>query len=318
MSRLYLGRQLLRIGIFLANKMRKVLGSLALVGSVLGGATLAVAAPASAAPTAATCGYGANGPDATKICWFDFSGYDDAQAKTAAGQDMKIALPDGGSVSFNLTTVVNSGTPITYADDVPVWERAVIGKDAYVGTPGQPALRATRPVGSTPTSTTFTMRNITFLDASGQPAVGYNMVSADAESTFSTERITWNSNIALSPRAIIRPSSGSGAENGCAQNIIGGGTTTLTCTGNDGTWANERWGSLLIDAYQPSTLSATVEEVHPDEYGTEAVMFGVMPPARGDGPIVDPTIAGFAGLAAAGALGGTYMIKRNRKSLTAV
>ena len=62
--------------------------------------SVVVASPASAA-TATTCSTADEGSGhyASTLCWFDFTGYDPAQANSATGQDVSVALLGGSTLS---------------------------------------------------------------------------------------------------------------------------------------------------------------------------------------------------------------------------
>src|SRR3546814_886365 len=62
-------------------------------------------------------GQGATGPvDFARYCWIDFGNYNDATARSGAGQNFTVSLPSG-TLSFNLKV---SGGGLTNAA-VPVW-----------------------------------------------------------------------------------------------------------------------------------------------------------------------------------------------------
>lgn len=232
----------------------------ATLGALLGGAALAVAPTVVSAASAATptsCNYAdaGTGTYARTLCWFDLSAVDPAQATTAAGQDMTVALPGGYTISFTLTL---SGGPAA-AVALPTYPRAYLGNPGfYTGIAGKPALYQT----TNATVTTATLSNIIVLDSSNAPVTGYSFVGADAESTDAGESITWTSDANLS---LIAPL-GSACDNGT--NITGVGTTSVTCAA---TVNSTKTGTPILAAQHPTTLSQAMTG-----HGLEAVAFGVM------------------------------------------
>lgn len=285
--------------------VKKKIRSVALISAVAGGLALSVASPASAA-TSASCGVGSGGADADKICWFDFSGYDDTLARSAAGQDVTVTAPNGDTISFNLTTVPSAGAPIAAPASTPTFSGANVGTASYVGIPGSPALRA-RSNMVVPSSITFSLKNITVTKPSGQAAPGFTLVTVDAEATGQGERMTWQSDKSISLRASLLPPAGPGPENGCGKNLSGIGSTTVSCFGNTNS-GNDRWDSVLLQADSPTTMTAKLEQVSAN--GASAVAFGYIPVAVVDAPVVDPLIAGGAALTAAGVAGAVYGVRR--------
>jgi uncharacterized repeat protein (TIGR01451 family) len=230
------------------------------VAALLGAAALSVAPPVVSAASAATptsCSFAdaGTGTYARTLCWFDLSAVDPAQASTAAGQDMTVALPGGYTISFNLTL---SGGPAA-AVALPTYPRAYLGNTSfYTGITGKPALYQT----SNATVTTATLSNITVLDSTNAAVAGYSFVGADAESTDAGESITWTSDANLSLLAPV----GNACDNGT--NITGVGTTSVTCAA---TVNSTKTGTAMLAAQHPTTLSQSMTG-----HGLEAVAFGVL------------------------------------------
>ncbi|WP_420367201.1 DUF7507 domain-containing protein [Curtobacterium sp. L1-20] len=232
---------------------------------------LATQESAQAAPVGAQgCGYGTGGPNANTICWFDFGGYNQAQATSAAGQDRQVTLPGGYTMTFTLHATLSAQTQNTNASAVPAWAPSLIGNSAYVGIPGSPALHAGGSQGSV---TTFSLDDIVVKDSAGATVNGYSLVSADAEATASNESINWRSDTPVSTRALLHPAPASTPENGCQMNITGSGTNSLTCTGSNNT--SGPFGSALVESVSPTTFSATLREGNSNG-GAEAIILGVM------------------------------------------
>ena len=116
---------------------------------------------------------------------------------------MTISLPGGYSISFTLKV---SGGPVK-AVAFPTYSGAYLGNGAYTGVAGKPALYQTQ----SGTTTTAALSNISVVDSQGNPVTGYSFVGADAESTDTTESITWTSDQALSLISNIGNACNSGA-----------------------------------------------------------------------------------------------------------
>lgn len=173
------------------------------------------------------CGYATTGPQASTLCWIDMSSYDDAQARSDAGQDMTISLPGGYTISFNVRHTGNASSRTIVArpmDSGPAQART------YLDAPGSPRLYTNG--GATGSQDRVTLRNITVEDSAGQPVEGYGFVAMDAEYTDAlggggAESVRWDSDQPLN----ILDNSLAG---GCPAEPNGIGTNTVTCNGVDG------------------------------------------------------------------------------------
>ena len=197
------------------------------------------------------------------------------------------------TMSFCLTA---SGAPVsawiipTYF--APPTSEAFLGNNGfYTGIPGRPAIYQTA-AGST----TVTIKNIQVLDANGNPATGWELVSGDAESTDSGESITWTSCSAITTEPSF-PNIGSGCVvadpvlsllpnsptstigNACAAptannyaNVdlsgIGGQTVECAATVN-----SDKTGTVMIDAATPTSLTINMVGT-----GLEAFFIGLLLP----------------------------------------
>ncbi len=227
-----------------------------LVAAVVGTSVIAASAPASAATTSATCSFAnaGSGTYARTLCWFDMSAYSATAATSAAGQPVTISLPGGYTISFTLTA---SGGAI-HAVAFPTYSAAYLGNGAYTGVTGKPALYQTQ----SGTTTTLTLSGISVVDSQGNPVTGYSFVGADAESTDSTEYITWTSNTVLNLISNVGNACNSGAL------LTGVGTTSVTCSS---TQTNTKTGTAILAAEHPSTFSQIMHG-----QGLQAVAFGVL------------------------------------------
>ena len=133
------------------------------------------------AATAATCGFATAGTGtyAQTLCWFDLSGYDAAQATSAGGQQLTVALPGGYTMNFTLKVSGSVVRPVAY----PTYSAAYLGQNGhYAGVAGKPALYQSQ---SGPT--TATLSNIGVTNSAGGTVTGYALVGADAESSDDSE-----------------------------------------------------------------------------------------------------------------------------------
>ena len=224
-------------------------GIWALVSTVA--ALLVTAGPAVAQTAPQGCGYGTGGPNATTLCWLDMTAYNDAVARTAAGQPMVVTLPGGYTISF---TVKSTGTPANSQRTVASRPLPTNGSASYIGSygylniPGRPALYTN--TGATATTTTLTLTDIQVRDAANRLVSGYAFVGADAENTNNVESITWTSDSPIYQVASLSPAPGA---NGCQNHVTGLGTTTVSCTGNPS--PGGAYGTEIVAANSPTTFS---------------------------------------------------------------
>ncbi|MEV8338326.1 hypothetical protein [Leucobacter sp. NPDC077196] len=256
-----------------------------LISAVIAGTSLVASTPtsANAVGEAAGGGYATSGKYADTIFWLDMSGFDHAQAKSDAGQDMQIGLDGGYTVSFNITDTPAEDTPeITHthrdivASEVPTLGGATggaLGGGTYNDIPGKPALM-TAGEGSYGANL-LTLRDIEVKDVAGNVVTGYALVGADAESTDGPqldggETITWSSDAPIN--VIDRgPKTNPANPGGCPDPMPGEGTTQVLC---DGTWgANGATLATVVSATEPSYLTQRLGET---VNSRQAVAFGIM------------------------------------------
>jgi hypothetical protein len=170
--------------------------------------------------------------------------------------------PLGGG--FNGVSAVSLPT----YNDSPVSEAFLGNNGFYTGVQGNPALYS-EVEGST---TTVQLIDIKVLDAVGNPATGWGLVTGDAESTDATESMTWTSDepLSLSPNS---PTSSIG--NACAapvspDGLTGVGTTTVECRA---TVPSDKTGTVMLQAPAPTTLTVMMVG-----QGLEAVFLGLLLP----------------------------------------
>lgn len=189
-------------------------------------------------------------------CWLDFSTYNDAAARSGAGQNFAFNLNDGSVLSFNLR-ITPVGQTAFGAIPAPSWTGAAVGNTAFIGIPGRPVLY-TAAAGSR--SIVFSSINIT--PPPGAPAVtAYSFVAADAESTNNGEILQFVTNgSGWQILDQVNPSSGN-----IYPAISGTGTSTFTETGVAGT----------VGGYIVGTNSPTQVSVNMQAGGLQGAMFAV-------------------------------------------
>jgi prepilin-type N-terminal cleavage/methylation domain-containing protein len=224
-------------------------------------------------PPTTSCGFATidTGTYASSLCFVDFTKYNAAQAAAPGCQQITAGITNTPfSMSFCLSV---SGGPVapasipTYTN--PPTSEAFLGNNGfYTGIPGNPAFYQT----TQHTTTTVTLTNIKVLDANGNPATGWGIVTGDAESTDNKESMTWTSDKILN---LIPNSPSSPFGNACAgpppAGLTGVRTTTVECAA---TVSSDKTGTVMLQAAAPTTLS--VQMVGD---GLEAMFIGLLLPA---------------------------------------
>jgi uncharacterized repeat protein (TIGR01451 family) len=189
-------------------------------------------------------------------CWLNFTNYNDATARTAAGQNLTFTLPDGSVLSLNARVTGNTATTAYNAVTAPSWTGAAVGNSAFIGIPGRPVLY-TAAAGTR----TITLSNITVTPPAGASATLYSFVVADAESSNENEalRITTNGG-GWQLLDSVPPSSGS-----TFPPLTGLGTSTANITGTGGTV-----GAYIVGSNSPTSVS-----VETTAGGLQGVMFAI-------------------------------------------
>lgn len=210
-----------------------------------------LAAPAMAASCGPATGQGSAPADYSTYCWLDFSTYNDATARSSAGQNFVFNLPGGATLSFNVKA---SGTNMA-AVASPSWSGAAFGYAAFNGIPGRPVLYGT----GTGTSN-FSFTNIV-LSVNGATNVPYALVAADGESSNSGESLKFTTN--GNPWTQLAQMSNGGA---IYPTLTGVGTGTVTETGVDGTVGSYAFATTG----SPTTITTTMVNG-----GLQGALFGV-------------------------------------------
>lgn len=189
-------------------------------------------------------------------CWLDFSTYNDATARSAAGQNFSFNLSDGSTLSFNLKVTPTTATAFS-AIAAPSWTGAAVGNTAFLGIPGRPVLY-TASAGNK----SITFSGITITPPPGAPAVtAYSFVAADAESTNDGENLQFVTNgSGWQILDQVNPISGNNYPT-----ITGTGTSTFTETGVAGTV-----GGYIVGSNSPTTVTTNMTAS-----GLQGAMFAV-------------------------------------------
>jgi len=206
--------------------------SLVAFGGHAWGATCAPATSGGSAPA-----------DWPSYCWFDFSSYSDAAARSAAGQSFTFTLNDGSTLSFTVN-VTSANTTALSAVKTPAWSGAAVGNTAFLGIPGKPILY-TAATGTV----TVKFSGITLTPPAGVTGGStYSFVAADGESTNSGESLaftTTGANWTILDK--VPPISGS------LYPTISNTGTTFTETGIAGTV-----GGYIVGSTSATTVSTTL------------------------------------------------------------
>src|SRR5487761_2310768 len=259
--------------------------------------------------TGPVCGFAlpGTGTYASTLCFIGFSSSIIAAAELNGGTSMSVAVPGGYTITFNLTIVASRG--VVGAAPFPTYSAAFLGNDigglpfyTGVGCPytTSPITNQVPPQGtpscinpaiyqtSSGAVSTITLSNIVVTTPQGQPATGYEVVTADAETTDPGESIVWNSNVAMS----LIPNTPSSAEgNACNLqdsngNPLAGGTDltfspdskTVTCQSTWQSPANQpRTGTAMLGISPPTVNGVTTPVTVSAQItgaGLEGVAFG--------------------------------------------
>lgn len=245
--------------VFMGKTCRKlILTFVNLVGVFLAFSVLS-SAPASAATCATATMQGAAPVSWQTYCWFDFSTYNDATARSASGQNFSFSLSDGSTLTFNLKAAATA-TPAAAAIAAPSWSGAAVGNSSFLGIPGKPVLYTSNS-GST---VTFTFSAINIVPPPGVATVtNYAFVTADAESTDNNEFLNFTTNGSVwAILDAVPPISGSQFPV-----LTGVGTTVLNEAGGGQTGS---MGGFIAATNKPTTVVAQMKGL-----GLQGMMFAI-------------------------------------------
>ncbi len=164
----------------------------------------------------------------------------------------------GAVIPYMIPTYFNPGVSESYMGNNGV----------YTGIPGDPALYQ----NSEGATSYVYFSNIKLLDSNGNAATNWELVTGDAESTDTSESITWTSNkpLYLVPDSPTSPYGNACAGSSSPAGLTGLGTETVTCGASV---SSDKTGTVILEALAPTTL--TVKMVGE---GLEAIFVGVLLP----------------------------------------
>lgn len=229
-----------------------------------------------ASTPAATCESttGLSGPDAGQLCFIDFSGLTQNDLAAAEGgqcYNMSVAIGAADILSFCLAVSSNNSGEGVVPSALPTDTNAGLGNTVYPGVAGDPALYMNPYIGES-TTLTLTLSAFSFVNAStGQNVNSWTFMSADAETTNSPEYIKWTSNVPIS--VVNDAETGAANPDGNACPVTGGGTTTVTCTGELGSENAPLTGAAMVSMVGTNLSSLTVNMIN-----YQAVAFGMFLP----------------------------------------
>ena len=264
--------------------------------------------------TTTTCGFGAPGTGTyvSNMCLIDFGTLTGSSmlAATQGCVEISVTLPNNYYMYFCLAI---SGAPVAPAA-LPTWTGAFLGNSCngatsgcsngtpfYTNIPGQPALyqnceghnvmttlvAGTNVFGCSTTAnpaqvgvSTITFSGITVVNSSGVPATGWQVVSADAESSDDGESIVWTAN---QPLTILPNNQVPGhlqAGDACGNGLTtSNGGLTVTCLGKSTTvTVPVHTGTAMVWAPAPTLAASPPLSVTATMTGTglEAISFGIL------------------------------------------
>jgi uncharacterized repeat protein (TIGR01451 family) len=218
--------------------------------------------PANAA--ADGCSYATGGTAAytDTICWIDFSSYNEAEARSAAGQDFELEIDGGYTARFNLTSRPVAGYPYAATAPYPAPLRNNVDgfgtAPNYTGIAGRPVLwNIVGGVGAS--GVEWTLNDIDVVGPDGNSVEGFRFVSGDAEFTSNGESVQFQSDVPLQLIAALNQQPG---KTGCkVPNTTGIGTTSVLCTGSGVGGANATTApsaNLIFGSIDPTFIRQTV------------------------------------------------------------
>ena len=257
----------------------------ALLALVLLSLTVSAANAASCA-AAGSAGAAANGWDT--YCWLDMTSYNDATARSAAGQVMSFNLSDGSVFNVTVKTVSSAASGVT-ATAAPAWTGAAIGNTSFLSIPGKPIMYTT----NNASTVTLTLSGMSITPPAGALAGSYMFIVADGESSNTGESLTYATNggnwqlLDLVPpiSGAIYPtytSSGSSVGVTGVAGTVGGQifgstspstvTTTIVAGGLQGVMFAVRFASVRLNKTIASTRLAAADQF---TYSVKATTSGV-------------------------------------------
>ncbi len=262
-------------------------------------------------PTGPGCGFAAQGTGnyANRLCFADFTGFNGTLYSSSNPNQCQTMTRPIANTPYTLSFCIAVSPDNVAPHIIPTYyspqgddSEAFLGNNGfYTGIPGDPALYQTS--GGV---TTVYITKIQVLDAAGEPATGWTLVTGDAESTDSGEWMAFQSNLNWS----VLPNNGDSDlwGNACYDTNYGGTSGALQYTGplpaSDATVASDtapltvngttfatgvssilcassvqlnKTGTMMLQAQEPTGSSAAQSlTVSMRGAGLEAMFLGVL------------------------------------------
>jgi hypothetical protein len=206
-----------------------------------------------------------------------------AQATGGGCLEMSVSINPGDYVLYFCLqiTAVTAGS-VVEPWYLPTYPEAFLGNvdsingvntPFYTGVSGDPALYQ-RTLGATDK---VTFSNISLLSPTDVLATGWEVVSADAESTDVGESLTWTSNVneyvIPNGQSVDSPTDPVGNACQAGAGLTGSGTTTVECAGGTGTetTSGTKNGTTMVEAETPNWMTCVMVGS-----GLQAITFGLL------------------------------------------
>lgn len=205
---------------------------------------------ATAAGTAVGCDYAdpGSGFRADNFCWIDFTGFDQAEAESAAGQPYSISLPGGYIATFTLriTGVAGYNHTTFNAVTLPTWTGSAYGQTVYTGIAGRAALyKDITPPGTTNTGLEFIFDDVEVTDALGASIEHFGLAFASSEADTNGEDFEFFTDTTW--QRVDTSTT-------CRNIITGVGTDHVTCRNQGGA----PYGNIVLQTDSPERASVQV------------------------------------------------------------
>jgi hypothetical protein len=214
-------------------------------------------------PPTTNCGFATPGTGtyASTLCFVDFTPFNATQAAYPACQQMSAAVTNTPyTIKFCISILDSPVTPSPFPTYfAPPTSEAFLGNNGfYTGVAGKPAIYQTVQGGLT----LVMFNNIQVLDANGNAATGWQLVTGDAESTDTGESLTF---LSSQPLNLLPNSPTSTIGNACAAptvqnpsaiNLTGVGTTIVVC---GATVSSDKTGTVMLESAAPTSMDVQLQ-----------------------------------------------------------
>jgi hypothetical protein len=237
-------------------------------------------APSTVAAANSGCGFATPGTGtyASTLCFVDFSKYTGASTCPGSSGYQLMSAPISNT-PYTMTFCLNVSGASASPHSIPTYfspptSEAFLGNNGfYTGIPGDPALYQT-----SSGTTTVSIIKIQVLDSNGNPATGWQLTTGDAESTDSSESLTWSIPETPGPVLNLLPNSPTSPYgNACAfpadsggVDLTGVGTQSVTCAASV---SSDKTGTVMLEASAPTSLTVVMVG-----NGLQAMFLGLLLP----------------------------------------